>query len=79
MPWLLALHDQDISAYTTLIYGTIVELEDNSFKYNILSTQPHSNEKVLSEYGTSCDETDASYFRLILPALTTEYYVLFTD
>jgi hypothetical protein len=47
MPWLLALHDQDIPGYTALIYGTIVELEDNSFKYDILSTQPDINEKVL--------------------------------
>ena len=43
MPWLLALHDQDTTAYAALIYETVVEIEDDFFKGDIFPAQPDSN------------------------------------
>jgi hypothetical protein len=47
MPWLLALHDQDTTAYAALIFETVVEIEDDFFKGDILPAQPDINNKVL--------------------------------
>ena len=49
MPWLLALHDQDTTAYAALIYETVVEIEVEFFKADILPAQPDINKKVLCQ------------------------------
>lgn len=79
IPWLLALHDRGPTAYAALIYETVMEIEDDFSKSDILPAQPNINDKVLRECWPSCNKADTLYLRLTLPVVVTEFSALSTD
>lgn len=81
IPWLLALHDRGPTAYAALIYETVMEIEDDFSKSDILPAQPNINDK--AHLASSCDRVLRSIYRLTQASITfsifDELFVLWLE